>query len=59
MLGAVALEELITARDRRAFPPPGQLVDVGGYQLHLHVAGDDRGLPAVILEHGGMGLSAQ
>lgn len=31
-------------------PPPGRLVDVGGYRLHLHCTGE--GAPAVILESG-------
>ena len=30
-------------------PPPGQLIDVGGYRLHLYVMGEAR--PTVILEH--------
>jgi hypothetical protein len=28
-------QAITTARDQRAYPPPGQLVDVGGYRLHL------------------------
>ena len=39
-----------TARDRRNFPPPGQLVDVGGYRIHLHLAGVPNGSPTVILD---------
>jgi pimeloyl-ACP methyl ester carboxylesterase len=39
-----------TASADRTFPPPGQLVDVGGYSLHLHCTG--RGSPTVILEGG-------
>jgi hypothetical protein len=35
------------------FPPPGQLVDVGGWRLHLHCTGESRpGQPTVILETG-------
>jgi pimeloyl-ACP methyl ester carboxylesterase len=33
--------------DRRAFPIPGQLVDVGGYRLHLRCTG--AGSPTVVL----------
>jgi len=34
-------------------PPPGQLVDVGGWRLHLHCAGETRtSQPTVILEAG-------
>jgi pimeloyl-ACP methyl ester carboxylesterase len=37
--------------DVRAFPPPGQLVDMGGYSLHIYCTGpQDSGNPTVILE---------
>jgi pimeloyl-ACP methyl ester carboxylesterase len=42
--------------DARAFPAPGQLVDVGGYRLHLHCTGS--GSPTVILEPGQGGVSS-
>jgi pimeloyl-ACP methyl ester carboxylesterase len=48
-LGAT-YQALATARDARTFPPPGQLVDVGGYQLHIHCLGT--GTPTVITENG-------
>src|SRR5687768_4401550 len=38
------------ALDRRAYVAPGQLIDVGGHQLHLHCAGS--GTPTVVLESG-------
>src|SRR5258706_276836 len=34
----------------REFPPPGELVDIGGYRLHLHCLGTGR--PTVVLEAG-------
>ena len=37
-----------TAMDQRNYPPPGQLVDVGGYQMHLYCTGE--GSPTVILD---------
>ena len=37
--------------DARAYPMPGQLVDVGGHRLHLHCTGS--GSPTVVLEPGG------
>ena len=49
LLGAT-YQAIATWRDARAFPPPGQLVDVGGYQLHLHCLGT--GSPAVVTENG-------
>jgi pimeloyl-ACP methyl ester carboxylesterase len=42
--------------DAKAYPLPGQLVDVGGYRLHLHCTGS--GSPAVILEPGQGGVSS-
>jgi pimeloyl-ACP methyl ester carboxylesterase len=39
--------------DTPPFPPPGKLVDVGGWRLHLHCTGQARpGQPTVILEAG-------
>src|SRR5689334_8991873 len=32
------------------FPPPGRLVDIGGYRLHLYCTG--KGNPAVVLIYG-------
>src|SRR5918993_324185 len=37
--------------DAKAYPPPGQLIDVGGHRLHLHCTGS--GSPTVVLEPGG------
>jgi hypothetical protein len=45
-------QAVAAARDRDAFPPPGEMVDIGGYRLHLQVAGDRRAGPTVILEAG-------
>jgi pimeloyl-ACP methyl ester carboxylesterase len=38
------------ARDAKAYPPPGQLVDVGGYRLHINCTGS--GSPTVVIEAG-------
>ncbi|GIL15593.1 MAG: hypothetical protein BroJett039_07660 [Chloroflexota bacterium] len=43
-----AYQALSEANDERAYPPPGQLIDVGGYKLHLYCIGD--GAPTVILD---------
>lgn len=48
--GAV-YEGIQSYRDQRKFHPPGRLVDVGGYRLHLYCLGE--GSPTVILEAGG------
>ena len=52
MLGAAGLgyQAIATEQDQRAYPPPGQLVDVGGTRLHINCTG--QGSPTVILESG-------
>ena len=51
LIDAAALyESLSERRDLRANPIPGELVDVGLYQLHIYCTGS--GSPAVILESG-------
>jgi len=40
-------QRIAEARDRRRFPPPGRLVDIGGRCLHLMTVGG--GSPAVII----------
>jgi len=42
--------------DAKAYPPPGQLIDVGGHRLHLHCTGS--GSPTVVLEPGGGAASS-
>lgn len=49
LLGA-GYEAVAQAADVRAYPPPGQLVDVGGYRLHLNCVGT--GSPTVVVEAG-------
>lgn len=39
--------------DEKNFPPPGQLVDVGGYRMHIYCVGE--GSPTVILDAANMG----
>jgi pimeloyl-ACP methyl ester carboxylesterase len=44
-------QTIAEASDARTYPPPGQLVDVGGYRLHLYCVGEQTaGIPTVILE---------
>jgi pimeloyl-ACP methyl ester carboxylesterase len=45
-----------TRKDLAATPPPGHLVDIGGYRLHLWCTGN--GAPAVVLDTGLGGSSA-
>jgi pimeloyl-ACP methyl ester carboxylesterase len=49
LVGAI-YESAAEAADVRAYPPPGQLVDVGGYQLHINCTGT--GSPTVVIDAG-------
>jgi pimeloyl-ACP methyl ester carboxylesterase len=43
-------EPVAEAADAKAYPPPGQMVDVGGYRLHIYCTGS--GSPTVVIESG-------
>src|SRR6267142_556650 len=45
-----AYQSIDTRRESAANPPPGQLIDIGGYRLHIWCSGT--GSPAVILDTG-------
>jgi pimeloyl-ACP methyl ester carboxylesterase len=34
------------------YPPPGQMVDVGGYRLHINCQGEPAGSPTVVMDAG-------
>lgn len=58
LLGTGAVYQIVrTAVDRSTYTPPGQLIDVGGYKMHLYCTGE--GSPTVILDHVGAANSAQ
>lgn len=51
LIGAVFLYEwFASSQSKKDFPPPGTLVQVGGYQLHLHEQGN--GSPTILMEAG-------
>ena len=52
LLGAT-YQTAASKADEKRFPPPGQLIDVGGYRMHIHCMGE--GSPTVILEAANMG----
>lgn len=54
MIGA-GYQSVGTAIDQARYPPPGDLINVGGHQLHLYCLGE--GSPTVILEAAGLGWS--
>jgi pimeloyl-ACP methyl ester carboxylesterase len=43
-------QSISASRERTAHPMPGQLIEIGGYKLHIDCAG--QGTPAVILDSG-------
>lgn len=58
-LASAAYQAVATEMDKRAYPPPGQMIDVGGYQMHLYCTGANvDGSPTVILEQGLGGISS-
>jgi pimeloyl-ACP methyl ester carboxylesterase len=48
LLAGATYQGVSTALERRKYPRPGGLIDVGGHQLHLYCTGE--GSPVVILE---------
>ncbi|HSA99926.1 MAG TPA: alpha/beta hydrolase [Anaerolineales bacterium] len=50
LLAGYIVEPLAEAADAKAYPPPGQLVDVGGYRLHINCTGT--GSPTVVIDAG-------
>lgn len=57
-IGAI-YQAVATTIDRRTYPPPGQLVDVGGYALHLYCTGANLdGRASIILEQGSGGTAS-
>jgi pimeloyl-ACP methyl ester carboxylesterase len=55
LAGAVS-QAVATSNDRRAYPPPGEMINVAGHHLHLHCSG--QGSPTVVLEAGNLGMSS-
>jgi len=56
VLAGATYQGAATALERRQLPHPGQLIDVGGHQLHLYCIGT--GAPTVVLEAPATGMSA-
>lgn len=55
-LAGATYQGVTTSLERRRYPHPGRLIDVGGHQLQIHCTG--RGAPIVVLEAPAAGLSA-
>ena len=56
-IALLVYQRVATTIDLNAAPAPGQLVDVGGHQLHLVCKGT--GLPTVVFESSGLGTYLQ
>jgi pimeloyl-ACP methyl ester carboxylesterase len=56
VVGAIT-ETVFEFRERRAYRPPGRLIDVGGHRLHIHCEGPAGAAPTVVLEAGGTAFS--
>ncbi|MEO8287099.1 MAG: alpha/beta hydrolase [Chloroflexota bacterium] len=53
VLAGASYEALSSMGDAAAYPPPGRLVDVGGYRLHIQCVGTaSSGSPTVVLDAG-------
>lgn len=50
ILAGTIYESVSEAADIRDYPPPGQMVDVGGYRLHINCTGT--GSPTVVIDAG-------
>lgn len=50
MLAGTIYESVSEASDIQAYPPLGQMVDIGGYRLHIHCTGT--GSPTVVIDAG-------
>jgi pimeloyl-ACP methyl ester carboxylesterase len=56
LLGAGATYHLVhVAQVRAKHPPPGKMVDVGGYRMHVLAEGDARGRPPIVWMPGAHG----
>jgi pimeloyl-ACP methyl ester carboxylesterase len=55
-LAGATYQGVTTAFERREYPRPGGMVDVGGHQLHIYCSGE--GSPTAILEAPAGGMSA-
>lgn len=52
-IAGLAYQGIASAQDTSNYPPPGKLIDIGGYRLHLYCTGTNHpDSPTVILEEG-------
>ena len=59
LVAGLSYQAIAAEVDGRRYRPPGELVDVGAYRMHLDVAGREEGGPTVILDAGSQSASFQ
>ena len=57
VLAGVTYQSVATALERRQYPYPGRLIDVGGHQLHIYCTGPEGKPITVVLEAPAAGIS--
>ncbi|MDP1609262.1 MAG: alpha/beta hydrolase [Chlamydiales bacterium] len=55
IMALTIFQSVATIIDNCRYPPPGKLIDIGGYKLHIHSTG--QGGPTVVLDAGLSGTS--
>ena len=55
LLAGVVYKFVVTKIDEYRYPAPGEMVDVGGYSLHLYCTGEGGGAPTVVMDSGAGG----
>ncbi|HLF73246.1 MAG TPA: alpha/beta hydrolase [Anaerolineales bacterium] len=58
-LAAFTLEKITLAQLPEKYPPPGELIDVGEYTLHLYCTGDPSSKPVIVVSPGSGSSVAQ
>ena len=52
VLAGVVYQFVATRIDEYRYPAPGEMVDVGGYSMHLYCTGEGGGAPTVVMDSG-------
>jgi pimeloyl-ACP methyl ester carboxylesterase len=53
LVSGAVYQTVASSNDLKRYPPPGRLIDMGGYKLHIYCTGEHQAnLPTVILEAG-------
>ena len=55
LVAGVVYQFVATKIDEYRYPAPGEMVDVGGYSLHLYCTGEGGGAPTVVMDSGAGG----